>query len=1215
MTLPLSKAFLIISVGLLSIASSSTTNTASSDEGYRITRNSTAYRYGHYIGQVRPAEGELTSSDAGSYGGHRYAPGQNRPVVTRTSEPTTESTLYSNTVKARQKTSPLIYPSYAPFVHDLNATATTLTTRTVAHPFTPSVVYTFPSVSVAAASSTPAYQSVTIDGTQQSSSGTPISSTGGLTSTEVTTTGISTSTLLMSTITIENSPATQSSPLTTFFGSVTATGISSDLEPPAASPWTLPPCNGPSPGPGLTPLGCTFVNSEPTRLPTTTYSWSEIASITATSKPTASIPLTPSWPGSNQSQSWTSGSIPCPGNETFECVINGTSTITLGLISQILGLGSATAAPDPTPPPGAGNLPQGWANNLAPCADNTTLECLVIASSTTTLGPIAQTAGLEPTSTTPIPPPGNVNLSQSWTSNSTPCADNKSWECVDTPSGVVSLAPISSLKYAEVSTSNTTPCANNKSLECVVDGTSTITLGMLSSPTAFHSSGTTDLSTDTGLLSTIISDLGLLTTSSTTSSSFVASAGIMTTTYVGHSSTVISSSTTSGSTATTSVSIPPPSPTPCASDASMECLVDGNSTFTAEPTQKTLSKTPSDAATVTATTKTSLPSKSSGSTPALHNPYPYPSAQSRSIRRFKVPTFFMLFCSLFSMAISIDVRSIHPLANKSAASTSTDVSYAPLVSSIASMLTAISGEPDGDWGTGVQPAATSTSPQNGEYGGGGQANTPAATSTFAQNSQYGGGGQINSPTTTTPTSTSFQTSGGGDQSKSPSATPASSTITHAAIFASSSFSPFPTNFIQPITEAAMGSASETSHTKSPSPASSPIAKSGSSKLKAPLLVLLFFSLVSLGAATINPQAIPLTTQILSSSTASGPSEFLSTPVPCPSNPDFDCVVQGGGALTLGTILPQPTGSYPLLASPSPCTSNPNDECIVQGVNTFIVGSMLWQSTLTMVSTAQATSSSTPTPAAPSSATMGTLLPQSTLTTAPRTQTTAPATTSKSVKSGAFKVRIPFVLLLLCSFLSLVTSSFAPYPRGVNFSSNANPIFSTWVLSDISAAPTASATVSTAAYPTGISFSSNANPRFSSWNLSALPAPPTTTVAAATTNLMSSSSVPSSVETISPSTTLQTSSSATTAAPSKTATSGSSRVKSPSLFVLLSSLASRSMAQLGRDTTNLTPPVTPHGGSALRQGDNPIATGTLSQQPTLTSVPAIHLGSPIIVATN
>jgi hypothetical protein len=39
----------------------------------------------------------------------------------------------------------------------------------------------------------------------------------------------------------------------------------------------------------------------------------------------------------NHSHDWTSNSAPCAQNNSFECVVEGSSTITLGLISEILG--------------------------------------------------------------------------------------------------------------------------------------------------------------------------------------------------------------------------------------------------------------------------------------------------------------------------------------------------------------------------------------------------------------------------------------------------------------------------------------------------------------------------------------------------------------------------------------------------------------------------------------------------------------------------------------------------------------------------------------------------------------------------------------------------------------------------------------------------------------------------------------------------------------
>jgi hypothetical protein len=45
----------------------------------------------------------------------------------------------------------------------------------------------------------------------------------------------------------------------------------------------------------------------------------------------------------NHSQNWTSNSAPCAQNKSFECVVEGSSTITLGLISEILGAATGKA--------------------------------------------------------------------------------------------------------------------------------------------------------------------------------------------------------------------------------------------------------------------------------------------------------------------------------------------------------------------------------------------------------------------------------------------------------------------------------------------------------------------------------------------------------------------------------------------------------------------------------------------------------------------------------------------------------------------------------------------------------------------------------------------------------------------------------------------------------------------------------------------------------
>jgi hypothetical protein len=69
----------------------------------------------------------------------------------------------------------------------------------------------------------------------------------------------------------------------------------------------------------------------------------------ATPEPTTTYSLTGSSPGSlwhvhaattSQPPPWTGNSTPCAGNASFECVVNGSSIITLGPISQLLGTGA-----------------------------------------------------------------------------------------------------------------------------------------------------------------------------------------------------------------------------------------------------------------------------------------------------------------------------------------------------------------------------------------------------------------------------------------------------------------------------------------------------------------------------------------------------------------------------------------------------------------------------------------------------------------------------------------------------------------------------------------------------------------------------------------------------------------------------------------------------------------------------------------------------------
>lgn len=96
------------------------------------------------------------------------------------------------------------------------------------------------------------------------------------------------------------------------------------------APLTLPSCNGPAAASDLTPVGCTMASSV-TPEPTTTYTWtgSSKGSLWHVRAATTSQP-----------PPWTGNSTPCAGNESFECVVNGSSIITLGPISQILATGA-----------------------------------------------------------------------------------------------------------------------------------------------------------------------------------------------------------------------------------------------------------------------------------------------------------------------------------------------------------------------------------------------------------------------------------------------------------------------------------------------------------------------------------------------------------------------------------------------------------------------------------------------------------------------------------------------------------------------------------------------------------------------------------------------------------------------------------------------------------------------------------------------------------
>ncbi|KAH8780736.1 hypothetical protein BGZ57DRAFT_853368 [Hyaloscypha finlandica] len=696
MILSLQKIFLVLNVVLFSLGRGSTLCTARLSEGDRTPWISATHRNTNSLGQVRPVKEAPAAPNPAVYG-HHYVPGQHRPVLTHTTESTTES----KSVGARQHNPSLAYPSYAVFIQDLNAAGTTLTTRTGVRSMTVPAAYS--------------YASVTLGVTQKSSpdfrSNPPSSASASATETGAAS-GLHDFRSVTIAVTRESSVASPQSE--------TLTGTL----------WTLPACNGPPPGPGLTPVGCTLASSAATApQPTTTYSWPEVSKLFSTSEarqgnslhPQASTAaVTSSTQSPTHSQSWTFNSTPCSDNKDFECVVvNGSSTVTLGPISQILGLGAATL--------------------------------------------------------TPLSRPTSGNHSQNWTANSKPCAGNKSFECVDTDSGIITLGHKASLKYPQISTSNSTPCADNKSFECVVNGSSTITLGPIASLTATHISQTP--STQTA----------------------------------------------------------PPNGIPCAQNTTLECVVQGSRTFTGGklPPKTSIgsSTSPFQSQSTTTVALTLPPFTSSTSTRSPHDPYPYPRASSVSVRRFKIPTILIILCSLAWIVASIDLPSASHLVGRAppnSASTSTDINYGPLVTSRAAIVSGSTVPADGNYGIGAPPATTSTAPADGNWGIG----VPPATASTTPAGGYGGTGATPATVVTMSAPPPIGLSSG--TSTSPVAVPASTALTHAVSGASSSFSPFPTNFIQPVT----GSGTEAPEMRS-SPPLSKIAQSGSSKTKIPSLLLVF----------------------------------------------------------------------------------------------------------------------------------------------------------------------------------------------------------------------------------------------------------------------------------------------------------------------------------------------------------------------------------------
>jgi hypothetical protein len=763
----LPKTFLVLGVVLFSLGHCSTLYTARPSGGERTPWISATHRHTHSLGQVRPVKEAPAAPNPAAYD-HHYIPGQHRPVLTHTTESTTES----KSVGARHNPS-LAYPSYAVFIQDLNATGTTLITRTGVRSMTAPAAYSYASVTLG----------VTQKYSPESQSNPPSSASPSATETGAAN-GLHDYQSVTTPVTRESSVASPQSE--------TLTGPL----------WTLLACNGPPPGPGLTPVGCTFASSAATaRQPTTTYSWYEVNNLSSTSEArqgdslhsqasTAAVTASTQIP--THSRSWTFDSTPCAGNKDFECVVvNGSSTVTLGPISQILGLGAATLTPSSRPTSG--------------------------------------------------------NHSQNWTANSTPCAGNQSFECVDTGSGIVTLGHKASLKYSQISTSNSTPCADNKSFECVVNGSSTITLGPIPSLTAlpYFPNTINTVSTTNGLLSTILSDLSLLGLSSTTLSSVTNLGGGMTTTPSSLPGIPVLTACTSNASLEClvqgtqtfmggSLGLPtqttPPNGIPCAQNTTLECVVQGSRTFTVGklPPKTSLGSPTSSSQSQSSTTVALIlpPFTSSTSTRSPHDPYPYPRASSASVKRFQIPTILIILGSLAWIVASVDLPSTSYLVGRAgppdSAGTSTDINYGPLVSSLAAITSGSTVPADGNYGIGAPPATTSTAPADGNWGIG----VPPATASTAPAGGYGGTGA---------TTATIGLSSGTPTSPDP--VPASTTLTHAVSGASSSFSPFPTNFIQPVT----GSGTEAPEMRSSPPLLLKTAQSGSSRLRSPCFLFLFYS--------------------------------------------------------------------------------------------------------------------------------------------------------------------------------------------------------------------------------------------------------------------------------------------------------------------------------------------------------------------------------------
>jgi hypothetical protein len=772
------------------------------------------------------------------------------------------------------------------------------------------------------------------------------------------------------------------------------------------------------------------------------------------------------------------------------------------------------------------------------------------------------------------------NHSQNWTSHSTPCVDNKSFECVDTGSGIITLGPIASLNHLRPRTADSSPCVQNNSFECVINGSSTITLGLIASLTASQPS---TISTGKGLLSTLLSSLDSILANNPPKTSTAS-------TKLPIALSTTSSTSSSGELPQSAAPSMMGGPTPCASNTSLECLVQGTSTFVVEtlglpaqtptPVSRTLipcaqnttlsclvdgshtltvpimpsiglvpcpQDTLSSCVVAGSHTLTVPPRPSNitisssfstaSGTQNPHDPYPYPRA-SNGGRKANVPKFLLLLCSLVSIVTAQGFYARSKGVDPS--STSTNINYSPLVSSLNGLASSVAGAPDGNWGIGAPPATTPAPSPLSPYGGGGTAASIATGFTAPQNPTFAGGGGVTNTTTAS---------------------------THAdSGSSSSSSSEFPSNFIVPVT----GSGTEAPVETSAQPVASKNVTSRASNLKLPLLLLLICSLVSLVVATMTPAPLG-----------------VSLPSLCPDQTDMSsCEVVDGITMTW---------SHPELASSDLNTSAPPSTPVITS-HRISFPSSLYSSTNHNPTTTSTTKTATASqgPAARSCAsnttfTAGTPALQTTL----KTTTSSPPTVSKSATSESSKMKIPFFLILLTHWASLTAGAITnPSPSGLmgsvfTFASAPTP---TSLSSSIQTKPTMAITteipISSGQQSLLVTLSGAGSCPFGtagpgcvvqgsgSNGASALPSGPTPNVCPSNTDLMCivQGSNTFTVGTLGPQTTPTTTSAMVaattgllTASPSKPAKSGASaNIKLPLFLSLIGTLVSRVMSAAASD---------------------------------------------------